>query len=140
MPVDGLDGPCGACERPAGDHTLREWAACLGTITLDLPFTEVPSDAAQLAADAVRTQFGLDDDLIIADHVVMKAAWLNGMSGHVKVKVPLLLHEFQIGVPGHPPENVARVAFIGDVKSMRAYGRLARDSANGAANAAERGR
>ncbi len=63
---------------------------------------------------------------------------LGGRSGALQVTVPGLLHEFQIGVPGQPPSTVARVAFIGNLAAMRGYGRLVRDSANGAANAAER--
>ncbi len=71
-------------------------------------------------------------------HVVVRAVTLAGASGQLQVRVPGLLHEFAIGVPGQPPAPVAKVAYIGDLASMRGYGRLVRDSANGAANAAER--
>ncbi len=136
--VGGLDGPCVVCGRVSGDHTLREWAACVGTVTTDLPFERTPPDMAAAAAAAVRAQFQLDDDLVIADHAVVRAITLGGRSGALQVTVPGLLHEFQIGVPGQPPSTVARVAFIGNLAAMRGYGRLVRDSANGAANAAER--
>lgn len=80
----------------------------------------------------------LDSHLIIADNVVVKALTLDGASGAVEVRLPALLHEFAIGVAGAPPEMIAKVLFIGSPEIMRKYGRLARDSANGAANAAER--
>jgi len=111
----------------------------MGTPTTDLPFERIPDDAAALASEAIRKQFALDDDLILADSCVIRAALIDGASGVVKVKVPTLIHDFQIGIPGRPPSTVARVLYMGDVAAMRSYGRLVRDSANGAANAAERG-
>ena len=135
----GLEEPCSTCGRVSGDHTLREWATCMGTLTTDLPFEETPPDMAAAAAAAVRAQFAhLGDDLLIADHAVVRAVTLAGNSGAVQISVPGLLHEFQIGVPGQPPCTVAKVVFLGDVAAVRGYGRLVRDSANGAANAAER--
>lgn len=150
--VGGLDGPCGVCERPTGDHTLREWSACMEEVTTDLPFESTPADAAALASASLRDRFNLDDSIIIADHVTVKAITLDGemmgvpprgpasLQRRPTVRVPGLLHEFGIGVPGIPPSTVASVLFVGGVDSVRKYGRLARDSANGAANAAERGR
>jgi hypothetical protein len=136
----GLDEPCATCGRPAGDHTLREWNVCMGTLTTDLPFQETPPDMAAAASEAVRAQFNLDEDLVIADNVVVKAVTLAGDSGVLGLRFPGLLHEFQIGLPGRPPGTLARVLFVGDVAAMRGYGRLVRDSANGAVNAAERSR
>ncbi len=137
-PLRGLDEPCGACGRPAGDHTLREWSDCIGTVTTDLPYEATPTDLASAAAAAVRERFQLDPDLIVADHIVARAVTFDGNVGPVKIKFPGLLHEFQIGIAGQPPVTVAKVAFIGDIASLRGYGRLIRDTANGAANAAER--
>lgn len=105
---------------------------------MNLPFQQTPPDMAAAAAAAVRGQFQLDEDLVVADHVVVRAITLAGSSGLVRVRLPALVHEFQIGVSGQPPEPVAKVAFIGSVDGVRGYGRLVRDSANGAANAAER--
>lgn len=148
--VRDLDGPCGACERPAGDHTLREWSACMEEVTTDLPFESTPADAAALASASIRERFNLDPSIIIADHVTVKAAFLDGemmgvpprgpasLQRRPTVKVPGLLHEFGIGVSGVPPSTVATVLFVGGVDSIRKYGRLARDSANAAANAVER--
>jgi len=109
----------------------------MGTLTTDLPYAETPSDLAKAASEAVREQFSLDPDLILADTVVVRSATLSGSSGAVGLKVPALIHEFQISVAGEPPATVAKVFYMGDVASMRSYGRLVRDSANGAANAAE---
>lgn len=136
MPVQGLDQPCGTCSRRSGDHTLDEWAKCLGTPTTDLPFERVPDDAAAAASAALRQQLGLDDDLILADSVIIRAATLDVSSGVVAAKVPALIHDFQIGVPGQAPAEVARVLYMGDTRAMKQYGRLVRDSANGAVNAA----
>lgn len=50
-----------------------------------------------------------------------------------------MLHEFQIGRGGAAPIGVAKVLYAGgSTDVMRAYGRLIRDTSNGAANAAER--
>ena len=138
MPLTGLETPCPVCGRISGDHTLREWSKCFGKTTLDLPFEPIAPDLAQLAAERVRDMFDLDADLIIADNVNVTAATLSGRAGGVGVSIGLLIHEFQIGVSGHPPQQVAKVAFLADPVTMRKYGRLARDSANGAANAAEK--
>jgi hypothetical protein len=137
----GLDEACSTCDRPVGDHTLREWNVCMGTLTTDLPFEKTPPDMARAASEAVRAQFNLDDDLVIADHVVVKAVTLAGevRGAAINVRLPALLHEFQIGLPGQPPGTLARVLFVGPADSVRGYGRLVRDSANGAVNAAERG-
>jgi hypothetical protein len=139
MPVDRLDEACGVCERVAGDHTLREWATCLGTTTLDLPYEDTPPDVAATISNYVRRTYQLDDDVLVADHIVARALTLAGASGPVELRVPGLLHEFQIGIPSGPPAVVARVLFVGNPDSVRGYGRLIRDTANGAANAAERG-
>jgi hypothetical protein len=112
----------------------------MATVTTDLPFEKTPPDMAAAAAAAVRQQFQLNDDLLVADHVVVKAITLQGSTGPVQVAFPGLLHEFQIGTPGQPPTTVSKVVFLGDEQSVRGYGRLVRDSANGAANAAARGR
>lgn len=138
MTVAGLDGPCGTCSRPAGDHTLREWATCIGEVTTDLPYEPTAPDAAELAAANIREQFQLDEDLLVADHVVARAITLDGATGSVRLTFPGVLHEFQMGIAGSPPATVVKVLYLGDVAAMRGYGRLLRDTANGAANAAER--
>jgi hypothetical protein len=138
MPVEGLNDPCAACGRRSGDHTLDEWAKCLGTPTTDLPFELIPDDAAKLASERLREQFGLADDVVLADSVLARAAVVDGGSGQVGIKLPALIHDFQVGVAGAAPATVARVLYLGDVESMRKYGKLIRDSANGAVNAAGR--
>lgn len=136
MTVEGLEEPCPACGRTSGDHTLREWSECVGTVTTDLPYEETPADAAAVTAAAIRERFGLDPDLIVSDHAVVRAATLDGASGLVRVRVPIVLFEFQIGVPGGP-DTVAKVAYLaGSGPGIRTFGKLVRDTANGAANAA----
>lgn len=136
--VGGLDDACAVCTRPAGDHTLREWATCLGTTMENLPFAEVPSDMAKAVNERLRQQFQLDADMLVADSVVVKAIVLDGRAGAMTVRTPGVLHEFSIGVPGQPPVPVARLLFVGPPEGMRSYGRLVRDNANGACNAMER--
>jgi hypothetical protein len=133
-----LNAPCPVCARVSGDHTLREWSVCIGQPTTDLPFEPVPDDMAEQAAEAVRAQFQLDPDLIIADHVTVRAVTLAGSSGTVDVRFPALIHEFQVGLSERAPVTVAKVIYIGNTDAIRQYGRLVRDSANGAANAGER--
>ena len=135
-----LDEPCPTCERVSGDHTLREWSACIGEATTDLPFEPVAPDLQDAADTALHQRFGIDPDIVIADHVDVKAITVDGHTGPVQVRFPALLHDFKVGRPPGPPAPLAKVLYLGDVTVMRQYGRLIRDSANGAANAAERGR
>lgn len=138
-PLRDLDQPCAACQRPRGDHTLREFSTCLGARTFDLPYEDLEQDATAAAAgEALRKSFSIPGDVIVADHVVVRALTLDGGSGGLRVRLPGLMHEFQIGVQGKPPVLQAKVLFAGGLDSIRGYGRLVRDSANGAANAAER--
>jgi hypothetical protein len=140
--VSGLDARCPACDRVSGDHTLREWAVCLGTTTTDLPYEPTPADTAADANDAMtaqlREQLGVPDGWLIADNIIVKALVLDAGSGPVGVKIPLVLHEFSVAGPAGLTD-VATIAFIGPPAVVRKYGRLVKDSANGAANAAERG-
>jgi len=128
--LSGLDAPCPICERVCGDHTLREWAACTETLAVDLPYEAVPSDIA----DAVRQRFQLGSDVVVADHCVIKAVALEGAAGYTTIRVPAVLHEFAIGQMGTAPTTVAKVLYLASPDGLRAYGRLVRDSANGAAN------
>jgi hypothetical protein len=137
VPVDGLEKPCPTCGRPSGDHTLREWAACLGTPSQDMPYEATDPAAAELATAALRERWSLEDDLIVADHCVVRALTFDGASGVVGIKMPALVHEFAVGVAGQPPQEVAKVLYFGDTEAIRGYGRLVRDSANAAANASE---
>jgi hypothetical protein len=134
--VGGLGQQCAVCQRVVGDHTLREWFACMGTVTTDLPYEGLPADLAEAAAASLRERFRLDDDMLVADHVNLTAFTLRD-DGPLQIMLPAVLHEFQIGSPDSPPHTVAKVAFIGDVRSVRGYGRLVRDTSNGAANAVE---
>lgn len=140
MPVEGLDDNCPACGRRSGDHTLDEWAACLGESTAAMPFTVPDGDTAAMLNENIRQRFNLDPGTLVADNVVVYAATLDFSTGPVGGKVPALIHEFSTSAKGELV-TIAKVVFIGgDPAQMRKYGKLARDSANGAANAAERGR
>lgn len=110
----------------------------MGQPSLDLPFEAQSPDTAAYVADQVRKRFEVEADIIVADHVLVRAMTLAGDAGPLGVKLPAVLHEFQVGVAGQAPTTVAKVLFLADVDGMRAYGRLARDSANGAVNAAEK--
>jgi hypothetical protein len=138
MPVRGLDEACGVCGRPSGDHTLREWSVCLGEVTTHQPYEETPADAVEVVNAAMRERFQLEPGTIVADNVIIRAATLDAATGPLQVKLPAVLHEFQVALSGQPPATVAKIIYVGDVNAVRQYGRLARDSANAAANAAER--
>lgn len=138
--INGLDEDCSVCGRVSGDHTLREWADCLGTTTIDLPYEPVPEDAARVAREQLGLQFGLPDDWLVADNVVAKAMFLEGDSGAVQVRVPVVVHEFSVATPTGLVAVCPPVAFTSPPDTIRKFGRLIRDTANGAANAAEGGR
>lgn len=136
--INGLDDACPACNEVCGDHTLRQWSACMGTLAHTTPYQPQEPDVAALADRTMRERFGLEEDWLVADNVILRAATLDAESGVLGVRVPALIHEFSSSNPDpSQPRTVAKVVFIGSLDSMRGYGRLARDSANGAANAAE---
>lgn len=136
MKVDGLDDDCPVCGRRSGDHTLDEWAACLGTGTMDLPFEEIPDDAIKLANDELQKRFGLPDDHWVADNLIVKALTLDASAGPIKTTIPALLFDYQSSASGFPL-TVSKVLFLGDAETMRKCGRLVRDTANAAANRVE---
>lgn len=134
QPTDPLEQPCPACERPSGDHTLREWQACMEVPGLDLEFQEIEdTQTRQAASAALADQLGFDSSALVADHVVTKAVVI----GAGPVRVGGLVMEFQIGNPTGIPDKVGTVVFLGRPDLMRSFGRLVRDSANGAANRTE---
>lgn len=136
MPVSGLDEDCGVCGRRSGDHTLDEWAACMGDTTT-VEFTE--EEGGGDVAAQVRARFGgISDDTLIADHCLIEAAILDGADGQIGVKVPALIHNFALG-EGSEVKPVARVLYLSDVTGMRNYGALAQKSASVAAKQAAGG-
>jgi len=133
--IGGRDDDCSACGRRVGSHTLDEWDACLGATTLDRQFGRTTEGVT----GAIRERFGLDADVLIADHVIVEAALLDGTAGGgTTLKIPTLIHNFAIGVDGEP-EPVTRVLYTADVEGIRRYGALVGDAAIGAAKAAEQG-
>lgn len=129
--VTGLDQPCGTCGRRSGDHTLDQWAACLGQPTHDLSFQEVPADVQEI----LRRRYAGLDGYAIGDTVDVRAATLDGTTGNVHVRIPAVLLDFQIGSP-QGTVVTAKVAFLGTAEVMRKFGILVRDSANAAVNRA----
>lgn len=75
------------------------------------------------------------DDLVPCDQVTARAAAadLPGLG-----IVPVLILNFGQSTPGRAPHPVARVAVLLTPDAMRKVGKVVRDAANGAANAAER--
>ena len=131
--MPNLDGLCAFDGRPIGDHTMREWAAHLdaGPHT-DLAFEVIPDGPVMMnVTDG-------DEPLPVADSIVARAAVFDGRAGAAVVKVPLLLLDLQIGVPGAAPRTFYRFGIISSPDVMRKIGTLLRDSAFGAATAAER--
>lgn len=130
MSVRGLDDPCGTCRRRSGDHTLDQWAVCLGTPALDLAYEDVPGGPIPLSVDGRQVQW--------ADHVTVRSCVVGGEGSGIGVVLPAAIFTFQLGSTVGPPFDVAEVALVGSPETMRTVGRLVRDSCNGAANAAER--
>jgi len=132
--IGGRDDDCPACGKRVGSHTLDDWDVCVGATTVDRPFAV----SAEGVSDAVRERFGLDRETLVADHVIVEAAILDGSAGGpTTLKMPVLIHNFAIGVDGEPAP-VARVLYMADGEGIRRYGSLVGDAAIGAAKAAER--
>jgi hypothetical protein len=132
----GLEKACPRCQRLVGDHTLREWHDCADVERLEQPYEDQP-EALQVMRQ-VRESFGLDDDVIVADHVIARAVVFAGSAGPVRSVHPGVLCEFQVGMMGQAPTTAVKVLFVGDERAIRGFGRLLRDASNGAVNAAGR--
>lgn len=142
-PFGGMDQPCPRCERVVGDHTLREFRACQvarGEVE-DRPYRELrPEDRVAAVIDGVRQSFGIGGDVLVADHVTCKALVLVGEAGAVTVRSPAVQMEFRVGLPTGPAV-VTKVLYLTPTsEDARRFGKLVRDTSNGAANAAERAR
>lgn len=117
-------------DRLVADQTAAAFAE-LDIGATDLPYAE-PDDAPP------RPTFALDGrDVTIVDHIDARAlvAEPNGLP------LPVLLLTFHVSgltVDGRPTvQQVAELAFVGTIDSMRKLGKLVRDASNGAANRAE---
>lgn len=124
----GMEDLCVACTRVIGDHTMREFEACTASRSFEIGYGPA-SDRT------LNDRFGIPADVVVADHLVAKATVLEGSAGQLEVKAAGLLLEFGSSASGKV-EIVGKVLYIGDVDGVRAAGRLLRDTANGAANAA----
>lgn len=140
MSYRGLDDVCAVCQRPVGDHTLREYRACSGNVE-HLPYEDQPHDSAAAAGAAMlRKRLELNDSVIVADHVVARALTFATGGPTLAPVLGGIMLELALGTPGRPPTTVGEALYIGDADVLRKFGRLIRDTANGAANAIERHR
>lgn len=132
--IEGRDRACLLCHRRVGDHTLDEYAACLGTPSHVVEHEPTPADAAELLMQRIA---GLDG-YTIADTFTARSAVLDSaMADGLVVHVPAVLFEFAIGAE-RGPTVTANVALLGSLDAMRSSGRVIRDTCNAAANAAEK--
>lgn len=130
MPVGGLEDPCATCGRTSGDHTMREWAACM-----EKTDTDEFGARDEEAGEAIRRKFGIAPETLIADHVLIEAAQLDGHAGQVGVKVPAIRHTFAIGgIDG--ATSVAQVLYLAEPVGMRNYGAMVQKAASTAVRAA----
>ena len=129
--AQNLDEICPFDGRPIGDHTMREWNAHLdaGPHT-DLPFENIPDGPVMMHIG--------DEGLPTADSLVARASVVEMSAGPAVYRVPAMIVDLQIGQPGDAPRTFYTFAFISTPEIMRKIGKLLRDTANGAANAAER--
>lgn len=133
MTVNGLNAPCLSCARRTGDHTLDDWARCLGTPSHDLAFEVTPDDVAEL----IKGRFSGLDDHAVADCLAVRAATLEGETGALGVHMPVVLFEFSLAL-STGPEVTSRVALIGTPDVIRKMGALMNEAAHAAAERAER--
>lgn len=136
--LGNLDAACPVCGVRAGSHTLDQQAVCLGTLTRDETYRDAPDGlVANVPAGTA-----------MADHVEVKALVVHAdggvpavsfdpRAGQIRVDVPAVFLEFGTSASGEV-RPVARVLFVGTEDGVRGFGRLLRDTSNGAANAAKR--
>ena len=131
--IPNLDEHCKLCPdgKPIGDHTMREWSEHIDRPDHVLDYEAVPGQL-DVELDGM--------NLTLADHITMRATVLAADSGQMRIATPLLVFDFARGVLGTTPEPVARVGLLASVELMRKVGKLVRDAAYGAANAAEKAR
>lgn len=129
--IGNLDEICPIDSRPIGDHTLREWAEHAEHATIDVPYEAAPAGLPLVdGGPATGAPF--------ADTVDTRAMVGDASHGGLKILLPCLELSFGLGHADRPPDPVTKVTFCGPPAIMRAFGKLVRDSAYGAANAAER--
>lgn len=117
--------------RPVGAHTLDEWWDDVHSAPhTDLDYEENPAGAP----------VEVDVTMIAADTVVARAGVQQHELGGALLTVPVLLLDFAQGRLDGPPAHQVSVGLLGTPEGLRKAGKVIRDAANGAANAAERAR
>lgn len=129
--IPNLEELCAIDGRKIGDHTMREWAAHLDADPhTDLPFEEIPDGPVMFNTP--------DGGVPLADSIVARAGMLDGNTGQAVVQIPLIVLDFQLGRPGAAPSTFYTVGLVAPPDTMRKIGKLLRDTAYGAASAAEK--
>lgn len=127
--IDNLDAECVTCHRRRGSHTLDELDVCLRAFGLDLPHEEIPDGPLRWTMDG--------RDVVVADHVLARSLVSFGETSLGRIRTPVLHLTFAVGQQGAPPATVDEVAVVGSPEGLRKIGKLLRDTAFSAANAAE---
>jgi hypothetical protein len=115
---------CPVCGREMDVHTVAEWKSCLAQTATDLPY------------EPVAAPMTVDGEFPFADHVTARAAM--AQAGPAVVGVLLLqFGQSNSGAVGGV-DVVGEVALVGTPAVLRRAGTIIRDTANAAANQAER--
>lgn len=131
MSAPDLAAPCPHDGRPIGEHTLDEWWDEVHAA----PHTDLDYEEH---ADGVPVDVPVE--MVVADTVIARAGVQRHDLGGAQVVVPVLVLDFSQGRLGGPPEHQVSVGLLSTPDVMRRIGKVIRDAANGAANAAERAR
>lgn len=132
--IEGLEESCMNCGEVVGDHTVRQWNLCASAVQMDLKYEDVPEDVR-----AFTERLGFAHGVQVADHCIARSLVMKGDSapGMPRVVLPVVQLEFSVGTPKGSLEG-AKIAFIGSEESIGKFGKLVRDTSNGAVNAARR--
>lgn len=130
--IPNLAEACTICTdgKPIGEHTLAEWWDERHSAPhTDLDYEENPDGKP----------VDVPVEMLVADTIVARAGVQRyDLAGGAKAIFPVLIFDFALGRMGQAPEHVVTVGLLGTSEIMRKVGKVLRDTANGAANAAER--
>lgn len=108
MTHEPLDEKCPQCDRPIGDHTIREWPKCLDAAgkNYTMPYQEIPGGPLML-----------DGEQIMVGEITVACATIDAPIG----KVPALV--FTFAAPGLTPMSsvpTPTYVLVGDERMMLA--------------------